>query len=48
MFCLDECRVLYRIPGELRECFAEFVDALSLHLEMTLLRHARVPATLHS
>ena len=43
-----DVRVLYRIPGELGECFAEFVDPLSLHLEMTLLCHARVPATLHS
>ena len=45
MLCLDECRVLYSIPRKLGERLAVFVDTLSLHFEMTLLRHASVPAT---
>ena len=36
---LNVSRVLDYTPGQLRKCVAESMNALSLHLESTFLRH---------
>jgi len=43
MSSLNECRVCDRVPRELGEGLTELGDALSLHLEVTLLGHSSVP-----
>jgi len=47
MIRLNISRILDYIPGQLRECVAESMDTLSLHLESTLLRHRCVPAEVY-
>lgn len=48
MFGLDVCGILDDTAGELGEGFAEFVDTLSLHFEMTLLGHRGIPAVVRN
>jgi len=42
MRSLYELGILQGSPGKLRECVAERVDSLRLHLEPGLLRHRRI------
>lgn len=42
---LNESWILNRVPRQLRERLAEVSDALSLHLEVTLLCHRSIPTT---
>lgn len=44
MSSLDESWVFDGVPRKLGECLAELDDALSLHLEVTLLGHRSVPS----
>jgi len=45
MSSLDVGRIFDSVPRDLRESRAEGADALSLHLEVTLLRHGWIPTT---
>ncbi len=48
MFGLDVRGILDDAAGELGEGFAEFVDTLGLHFEVTLLSHRGIPAGTHN